>query len=161
MEGRDWGGAIITANKLEEQIVSSVLRGAGAASIRVIRDNSTGFEALVDANMLILSENAAPLDCFEWVKSLRRFPFSARKLPVFMVSGALTLVLVEKCKNAGANAIIGQPVSAATILNVIKKVLNKPRPFIEADGYAGPCRRAGIAVAGAGAHRRKADIKAA
>jgi CheY-like chemotaxis protein len=161
MEVRDWRVAIITANKLEEQIISSVLRGAGAASLRVIRDNSAGFETFGDANLLILSENAAPLDCFEWVWLLRRIPYSARKLPVFMVSGALTVASIEKCKNAGANAIIGQPVSAAAILNVIKKVLNKPRPFIEADGYAGPCRRAGIAVAGAGAHRRKADIKAA
>lgn len=65
MEVRDWKVAIITASKLEEQIISSVLRGAGAASVKVIKDNSSGFEALGDANLLILSDNAALLDCFE------------------------------------------------------------------------------------------------
>ncbi len=72
MDVRDWRVTIIAANKLEEQIVSTVLQGAGAASIRVIRDNSTGFEALGDANILVLSEDAAPLDCFELVGLRRR-----------------------------------------------------------------------------------------
>lgn len=161
MEVRNWRVAHVTANKLEEQIISSVMRGAGVASVKVIRDNSIGFETLADANLVILSTDAAPLDCFEWVKALRRTQFSVRKLPVFLVSGALTLALVEKSKHAGANAIIGQPASTAAILNVITKVLGKPRPFIEAAGYVGPCRRAGIATAGAGARRRKADTQAA
>ena len=162
MEVRDWKAVIITANnKFEAQVVSSVLQGAGASSVRVINDNSVDFEVLADANLLILSVNAGPIGCYEWVKALRRAPFSAKKLPVFMLSGALTLALVEKSRHAGANAIIGQPASSAAILNVIRKVLNKPRPFIEAAGYVGPCRRAGIVTAGAGNARRISDAEAA
>src|SRR6185312_15154144 len=36
-------------------------------------------------------------------------------------------------------------------------VLTQPREFIDAEGYVGPCRRAGIVTAGAPRKRRKAD----
>jgi hypothetical protein len=39
-------------------------------------------------------------------------------------------------------------------------VLATPRPFIDAAGYVGPCRRAGIVTAGPAQRRRKVDDRA-
>ena len=76
---------------------------------------------------------------------------------MFIVSAALTLALAERCGIDGAIAIIGKPISSAVLSNTIKKVLGKPRPFIEGANYVGPCRRAGIVTAGTGKHRRQTD----
>lgn len=71
-----------------------------------------------------------------------------RKAPVFVISSTLTLALAESFRHAGANAIIGKPISTAAQLNTMRKVLANPRPFIEGANYVGPCRRAGIVTAG-------------
>jgi hypothetical protein len=68
--------------------------------------------------------------------------------------------MAEQCRHAGANALIGKPLSAKVLNATINKVLTHPRPFVEADGYVGPCRRAGIVTAGAPKKRRKADDQA-
>jgi hypothetical protein len=68
--------------------------------------------------------------------------------------------MAEECRHAGANALIGKPISAKVLLATINKVLSKPREFIDAEGYVGPCRRAGIVTAGAPRKRRKADDSA-
>jgi hypothetical protein len=65
--------------------------------------------------------------------------------------------MAEECRHAGANALIGKPLSAKVLTTTITKVLANPRPFIDAEGYVGPCRRAGIVTAGAPKKRRKVD----
>src|SRR5690349_22466935 len=59
-----------------------------------------------------------------------------------------------------SNAAIGMPVSNATMLTTIRKVIANPRPFVEEEGYIGPCRRAGIVSAGRGSGRRRTDTSA-
>ncbi|NJM35956.1 MAG: hypothetical protein HC850_16135 [Rhodomicrobium sp.] len=49
------------------------------------------------------------------------------------------------------------PISGGVIINTVKKVLARPRPFIDEAGYVGPCRRAGIVIAGVGSRRRRSD----
>src|SRR5262249_31646105 len=53
-----------------------------------------------------------------------------------------------------------KPLSAKVLTATIHKVLTQPREFIDAEGYVGPCRRAGIVTAGAPRKRRKADDEA-
>lgn len=53
--------------------------------------------------------------------------------------------------------MIGLPITSNSLINTITKVLARPRPFIETEIYTGPCGRAGIVTAGAGARRRKSD----
>lgn len=160
MDVHHWKPALVMSNRFEAQIMVDLLRNAGVPKISVLAD--LGY-ALVEAiscraNILIVAIDGAS-DSLEWVRELRRdTSHPSRKAPVFMISSALTLGLAERCRQAGANAIIGKPVSTATLLNTIKKVLAKPRPFVEGANYVGPCRRAGIVTAGAGARRRKADV---
>ena len=44
-------------------------------------------------------------------------------------SGAFSLAMAEQCRHAGANALIGKPISAKVLLATITKVLSKPREF--------------------------------
>lgn len=160
MDALYWRVGIVTPNKFEAHLIWGILRDAGVRSIVLVQDNTVATRTLdgAKANLVFCSVQGAPHDCFDWIKLFRRdHVCSTRKAPVVMLSGAMTASLVLQCKNAGANALIGQPVSAATLLGVVRKVMAKPRPWVECPSYVGPCRRAGILTAGNGQHRRRSD----
>lgn len=164
MDIRDWTIALIEPNKYEAQIQLDLLKSAGVQRVRLFKDSADAMVALelYPANVVIMEietpgEGAA--DGVEWTKQFRRNRrLHNRKAPIFLMSHAVSRALAENCRHAGANAIIGKPVSGSTLLATIKKVIANPRPFIDAEGYVGPCRRAGIVQAGAGSKRRKSDM---
>jgi len=159
MDVREWRPAVIASVKFEAQIIFDLLRNAAVADVLTFRDVAYALEGLrgARANMVFMSlanETAA----LEWVRSLRRAAdHSLRKAPVLIISSQLTAAQAERFRHAGANAIIAKPVSTATLTGVVKKVLAKPRPFIESAVYVGPCRRAGIVTAGPDKRRRQSD----
>jgi CheY-like chemotaxis protein len=160
MDVSAWNVAIVTANKFEGKLQSDLIRGAGARRVVVIYDRRTALSEVgqLAANIIVLAIDDNVAASLDWVRDLRRATRSpARKAAVFLTSPHLTISLAEQCRRAGANAIIGLPISNATLLNTINKVLAKPRPFVETDIYVGPCRRAGIVSAGTGKYRRKSD----
>jgi DNA-binding response OmpR family regulator len=160
---KQWVVAIVAMSKFDGGIVADLLRDLGAR-VHLFVDSEQALASLdrIGANIAIVAVDAKPISGEEWVRRLRRETvYSTRKSPVFMLAPKLTVAIAEMCRHAGANAVIGMPVSSAVLINTIKKVLAKPRPFIDAEGYVGPCRRAGIVTAGNGSRRRKADDQAA
>lgn len=163
MNVKNWTVCVIEPNKFEAQIILDLLRNAGVEKVKVVADQNAAFDLLevYNANVVIASFEMAPLDGAAWTRLYRRNrKLPGRKQAIFITSGAFSLAMAEQCRHAGANALIGKPISAKVLIATITKVLSKPREFIDADGYVGPCRRAGIVTAGAPKQRRKADDSA-
>lgn len=163
MDVRNWTVLVVEPNKYEGQIILDLLRNAGVDKVKVVTDQNAAMDLLevYNANVVIASFEMAPLDGAAWTRLYRR----NRKLPgrrqaIFVTSGAFSLAMAEQCRHAGANALIGKPISAKVLMATVTKVLSKPREFIDAEGYVGPCRRAGIVTAGAPKKRRKVDDSA-
>lgn len=154
---------IIAATRFEAQTLTDQLRAINVGVLRSTIDTAHALDdiTLVPADLIFVARECKPMSGTEWVRLFRRaIDCSARKAAVFMIAPRLTASVAELCRNAGANAIIGKPASAATIRNTISKVLAKPRPFIETSVYVGPCRRAGI-ITSRSAKRRRNDAQAA
>lgn len=164
MDARDWTVALIEPNKFEAQIVIDLLRAAGCQNVRRFSDSAEAIKALevYRANIILMEVESQPIDGVAWTKQFRRdVRMHNRKAPIFLLSHGVSRSLAETCRHAGANAIIGKPISGRALLGVIDKVLKNPRPFIDAEGYVGPCRRAGIVTAGPMRKRRRADAESA
>ncbi|MEQ1820454.1 MAG: response regulator [Terricaulis sp.] len=160
MDVRNWTVLIVEPNKYEGQIILDLLRNAGVDKVRVVTDQAAAVDLLevYNANVVIASFEMAPLDGAAWTRAYRRnHKLPGRRQAIFITSGAFSLAMAEQCRHAGANALIGKPISTKVLLATITKVLGKPREFIDAEGYVGPCRRAGIVTAGAPKKRRKVD----
>lgn len=160
MNVKSWTVCVIEPNKFEGQIILDLLRNAGVDRVKVCTEQDAANDLLevYNANVVIASFEMAPLDGAAWTRAYRRNKrLPGRKQAIFITSGAFSLSMAEECRHAGANALIGKPISAKVLLATITKVLGKPREFIDAEGYVGPCRRAGIVTAGAPKKRRKAD----
>jgi CheY-like chemotaxis protein len=157
---KNWTVLVVEPNKYEGQIILDLLRNAGCDKVKVVMDQAQALDLLevYNANVVIASFEMAPLDGAAWTRVYRRNKkLPGRKQAIFITSGAFSLAMAEQCRHAGANALIGKPISAKVLMATITKVLSKPREFIDAEGYVGPCRRAGIVTAGAPKARRKAD----
>lgn len=154
-----WKACVVASNKFEMQLLVDLLRNAGVKQIVPLSDMSFAFEGFRNsrANLLFLAL-ASEIDAIAFVRQLRRAKdHSHRRAPVMVISDVLTAAQAERFRQAGANAIIGKPVSTAALVNVTKKVLARPRPFVEGINYVGPCRRAGIVMAGPADRRRRSD----
>ncbi len=161
MNAKDWNVCIVEPNKFDGKLLLDLLRNAGADKIKVFTDPNAAVDALevLNANIVIASFELGEADGAAWTKAFRRNKKLANlKAAIFITSGAFSLNMAEQCRHAGANALIGKPLSAKVLTATINKVLSKPRPFIDAEGYVGPCRRAGIVTAGAPKKRRKVDV---
>ncbi|MBX3429092.1 MAG: response regulator [Hyphomonadaceae bacterium] len=163
MNVKNWTVLIIEPNRYEGQIILDLLRNAGVDRVKVVPDQAQAMDLLevYNADVVIASFEMAPLDGAAWTRMYRRNrKLPGRKQAIFITSGAFSLAMAEQCRHAGANALIGKPISAKVLMATITKVLSKPREFIDAEGYVGPCRRAGIVTAGAPKKRRKVDDSA-
>jgi CheY-like chemotaxis protein len=155
-----WTVCVIEPNKFEREIIIDLLRKAGARNVKAFADGDSAVQALEEfaANVVISSFEQTPLDGAAWTAAFRRnHRLANRTAAIFVTSGAFSRAMAEQCRHAGANALIGKPLSAKVLTATINKVLAHPRPFVEAAGYIGPCRRAGIVTAGAPKKRREAD----
>ncbi|GIK50666.1 MAG: hypothetical protein KJZ75_03365 [Hyphomonadaceae bacterium] len=160
MNAKSWAVCVIEPNKYEGQIILELLRGVGAANVKLFtsQDEATHALRLHRANIIVTAFEAGPLDGAAWTKAFRRSNAVAnRQAAIFVTSGAFSRSMAEQCRLAGANALIGKPVSGKTLIATIKRVLARPRPFVDGEGYVGPCRRAGIVTAGAPKRRRRSD----
>jgi CheY-like chemotaxis protein len=160
---RNWTVCLVEPNKFEGQIILDLLRNVGVAKVKLVADQAAALDLLevYNANIVITSFEMAPLDGAAWTRLFRRNKKLAnRKASIFVTSGAFSLAMAEECRHAGANALIGKPISGKVLTATINKVLTQPREFIDAAGYVGPCRRAGIVTAGAPRKRRQADDSA-
>jgi CheY-like chemotaxis protein len=160
MDVKSWTVCIIEPNKFEAQIMLDLLRNAGVDRVRVCasQDDALDLLEVYNANVVIASFEMTPLDGAAWTKLYRRnHKLPGRRQAIFITSSAFSRTMAEECRHAGCNALIGKPISGKVLTATINKVLTQPREFIDAAGYVGPCRRAGIVTAGAPKKRRKAD----
>ena len=160
MDARTWNVCLIEPNKFERQIIVDILKNAGVGAIKVFAQQEDALTVLArtNATVIIASYEMTPLDGAAWTKAFRRSrAMPCRKAAIFITSSAFSRLMAEDCRHAGANALMGKPLSAKVLTATISKVLTQPREFIDAEGYVGPCRRAGIVTAGAPRKRRKAD----
>lgn len=160
MDVKNWTVCVIEPNKFEAQLMVDLLRNAGVDKYKMYTNSDDALEGLeaFSANIIIGAVEMTPTDGPAWTRLFRRNrQVINRQAPIFLTSRAFSRSVAEECRHAGANALIGKPISSKILLATITKVLASPREFIDAAGYVGPCRRAGIVTAGAPRKRRKVD----
>jgi CheY-like chemotaxis protein len=160
MKARDWSVWLVEPSKFEARIVTELLRFSGVEKIRVIADGEEALSQLRESppDFVIVTLDDRALDALDWTRRLRRDRTNpCRHLPVFLLTKTLNVSVAQRCRIAGANAVIGKPTSSAALSRTIRKVLAHPRPFIDSPVYVGPCRRAGIVTTQSPYRRRCSD----
>ncbi len=62
-------------------------------------------------------------------------------LPVIMLTGHSQPEHVRAARDAGASEFLAKPIAARALYSRIYALCERPRPFVRAAAYRGPCRR--------------------
>ena len=131
-------------NNYARAMITEVLRNLG---YQRIYSASTAEEIIECAQVwhphVVILENLLP--DLPGTELVRRFRWDSivpdRGVPCIMLTADPRLETVKKARMAGIDEFAAKPVSHQVVEKRLDEVLYRPRPFIEAKKYIGPCRR--------------------
>jgi CheY-like chemotaxis protein len=151
---------VVDDNPHMRLIVVAILRGVGIMHIKEASDGADALGLMRSGipDLIIADLNMAPVDGLEFTHMVRTAPDSPYPfVPIIMMTGHTERSKVNAARDAGINELLAKPISAKTLLDRIISVIDRPRPFVKAPGYTGPCRRRVEAKDFNGPWRRKSD----
>ena len=148
------------------ELLRNVFVKLGFANVQIVNDGYEGirmmkkmpvhlvftdWELRVRKHRPAEGEEAAPsssdkdlvqLSGADFVKRLRQSPHSPNPfVPVVMLVNENSNDNMTKAREAGVNEIVTKPLDITDLCARIIALIDKPRAFITADTYKGPCRR--------------------
>lgn len=138
-------------------LIASMLRSLGVQDIVEFNDSTNTLLALGRKafDIIVLEEGLAPIDGVTLTRQLRATEDAPnRQTAVIMTFAVAELRRIEEARDAGVTEFLRKPLSASILKSRIEAAFANPRPFIEAEIYAGPDRRRRRAPIG-GQERRK------
>jgi two-component system chemotaxis response regulator CheY len=110
--------------------------------------------------LILIDEHLGGTDGFDMIRAIRRSTTNPnRETPIIMMAAAPDARMIAAARDAGVSEFLRKPFSAEHIKLRLDGLSKAPRPFVEAQSYAGPDRRR-RSVPGAAA-RRAADKETA
>lgn len=156
---------VIEANKYGLNLLNEIFRTLDVRNVHGARDLAEGKAHLAEqpVDVIVLSwEPTDPYDGLAFVKELRRANDAyIRRLPVILVTSALTRETVLAGRDAGVDEFVSKPIAPAALQQRLQMVVETPRPFVDHAVYIGPCRRRKNPADYHGAKRRENDRPAA
>jgi CheY-like chemotaxis protein len=101
------------------------------------RDSMEKALAMASAASTSLTESGA-----KFVERIRKSPQSPNPfIPIVMMMDQAVGSEIIQARDAGVNEVLLRPLNAEDFCNRLIAIIQKPRPFITAKSYRGPCRR--------------------
>lgn len=154
---------VVDDNAHMRSIVVAILRGIGVGIVKEASDGADALDAMRNGvpDIVITDLNMSPIDGLDFCQMIRTAPDSPYPfVPIIMMTGHTERSKVAAARDAGVNEVLAKPISARSLLDRIVAVIDRPRPFVKTNNYAGPCRRRTTIKEGkehAGPWRRKGD----
>lgn len=105
-------------------------------------DEAMGHIAGGDIDMAFVDFKLGGLDGLDFCKRIRLDPQSPnRYLPIIMITAYSERGRVIDAINAGVDEFLVKPVRAVDVANRVNAIIERRRPFVNAQGYFGPDRR--------------------
>jgi len=119
--------------------------------------------ATLPFDLIITEFSMGKVDGLAMVKAIRAAKDGERirrDIPIIMLTGRADADTIHAARDAGITEFVAKPFSAKTISERIILVIDKPRVFVDAPGFAGPCRRRKRSVATKIGSERRTDNNA-
>ena len=125
------------------KLQADMMRRLGAMDVEIVDRSKKAFELADSFNpQIIMTEYGGPnIDGPLFTKRLRRSTYHCRQAPVIIVTSEATELSIKTSRDSGAHEFLKKPFAAQDLMRRVENVCLKPRPWIEAVHYVGPCRR--------------------
>ncbi|CAN0281425.1 unnamed protein product [Phaeothamnion confervicola] len=145
------------------KIVNTILHALGLQYVYEAIDGADGFEAMraYNPDIVIVDWEMPGIDGIEFTELVRKASDSPNPyVPIIFLTSYSDRKHVYSARDAGVTEFLAKPVSANAIYLRLMSIINKPRPFISARSYFGPCRRRHKSRDYTGRERRVAPVMA-
>jgi DNA-binding response OmpR family regulator len=147
-----------------KQVLAPILNGAGISAIQYAVDfrQAVASLGLDGPHLVFIDFDPAPEVMLDLVRLIRRRTLDwDYKMPIVLLSSGFSQSQLMAVRDAGVNEILLKPITIATVMDRLSRVILKPRPFVVSERFVGPCRRRRSSVAFGGPFRRRADPQTA
>jgi CheY-like chemotaxis protein len=135
---------IVEDNAHMRVLLRALLGGLGIAEVQEAQDGRRALELLHQANpdFVLTDLTMAPVDGIAFTREVRNSVASPNPfVPIVMVTGHTERARVLAARDAGVTEFLAKPVTARALFLRIAEIVDRPRPFVRADGFFGPDRR--------------------
>ena len=125
-------------------IVRMALQACGFGCVTLAAGGREAFDYLTNAqpDIAITDWQMRDGDGIDFVRQVRQSSSSPdRYLPIVLLTGFAHRERVIEARDAGVTDMLVKPISAKRIVSRIATIAEKPRPFVSAPDFFGPCRR--------------------
>ena len=141
------------------RIMRHILKEWGVRSIREAFDGRDALEILRSegADLVFTDYKMAPMDGLDLVKQVRSGTSSIDPFtPMILITAYTEMKNIIEARDAGVNEFLAKPISAKTVYQRMRLIIDNPRQFVRSKTYNGPDRRR-KAIPIKGADRRKPE----
>lgn len=151
---------VVDNDRYSAGIISQILRGFGLSRHVFVDSGADAKKYLNNGRYeFVITECILPdmkgAELIRWVRHHSKD--ALRQMPVILLTGYTHYSNVTAARDSGVSSVVRKPVSPAVLFDHIAWSAKTERPFIEADEYAGPCRRFRFGEAAPGLNRRVGD----
>jgi CheY-like chemotaxis protein len=151
---------VMDGDRYSTSIIGQILHGFWLTRHTTV-DSVEDAKRLLSAgvfHLLITETNLADSALNDFVYWIRRSAKNElRYIPIVVLTGYIFYSRVAVARDAGVNSVVRKPVSPTILFDHIAWSAHTDRPFIDADGYAGRCRRFRFNEPAPGFIRRMSD----
>jgi two-component system, chemotaxis family, chemotaxis protein CheY len=125
-------------------MLSEVLRSFGVQKISVALDGEGGFKTFLEVKPdIVITDWMMPkLDGIGLTKKIRsNRDETLRLIPIILVTANNQRSQIDFARSNGIDEFILKPISAKSVCDRLREVVERPRPFVSFQTYTGPCRR--------------------
>ena len=151
---------IVDDQSFTREIVSTVLKAAGAAKIDYASEGSGALERLrLSLPDIVITDWSMPIfDGLELTSMIRQPGANANPyVALIMLTGHSETKRVLESRDAGVTEFLAKPISAKALYQRILNVVVNPRPFVKTKTFFGPDRRRNHGTSYVGPERRKGE----
>lgn len=148
-------------NRNMRAILRTMLMEMGFGRIDEAIDGTEALSMLAPEihDMVITDMRMEPMDGLELTRQIRkRADDRYRHLPVLMVTGHADRHTIGLARDAGVTDILAKPLTVKRLQERLQDMISRPRPFVIASSFVGPCRRRRKGEDYAGPKRRYSDV---
>lgn len=137
---------LIDDNTFMRMLLRDVLVALGfkVDNIRFASDGQDALQTLRDFrfDFIVCDINMTPMNGKQFTKRSRTAAETWEPaIPIIICTGHAEIDHIRDARDVGADEILRKPITVQNIYERIRAIIERPRPFIEADNYMGPDRR--------------------
>lgn len=137
---------IVDDNEFMHEIMGELLQALdfSLANLKFAADGEQALQILqqIPIDLVLCDLNMKPMNGKDFTASVRREENSPNPfVPIIICTGHAEANHILDARDCGANEILRKPVSAHSIYNRIRAIVETPRPYVRTESFVGPDRR--------------------